>query len=62
MVRATLGKPPPLVKGLCLHHEKNLCPEEPVTHIGKQLNLPYTADGSINEGKALKSILHPVGI
>ena len=35
--------------------------EEPVTHIGKQLNLPYTADGSINEGKALKSILHPVG-
>ena len=35
--------------------------EEPVSHIGKQLNLPYTGDGSIHEGKALKSILHPVG-
>ncbi|GIR38113.1 MAG: hypothetical protein CM15mP49_34980 [Actinomycetota bacterium] len=33
--------------------------EEPVTHIGKQLNLPYTADGSINEGKALKPYSSP---
>ena len=32
-----------------------------MTHRGKQLNLPYTDEGSIHEGKALKSILHPVG-
>ena len=35
--------------------------EEPVTHAGKQLSLPFIGDGSIHEGKALKSIIHPVG-
>jgi F420-dependent oxidoreductase-like protein len=35
--------------------------EEPVTHTGKQLSLPFIGDGSVHEGKALKSIIHPVG-
>jgi len=35
--------------------------ETPVTHVGKQLNLPFEGVGSIGEGKALKSIHHPVG-
>jgi len=35
--------------------------ETPVTHAGKQLNLPFEGVGSIGEGKALKSIHHPVG-
>ena len=35
--------------------------EGPVTHIGKQLNLPFEGNGSIGEGKALKSIHHPIG-
>lgn len=32
--------------------------EEPVTHDGKQIQLPYTGDGALDVGKPLKSILH----
>ena len=33
--------------------------EHPLEHDGAQLSLPFTGTGSIGEGKALKSILHP---
>jgi len=32
--------------------------EEPVTHQGKELSLPYTGPGALGIGKPLKSILH----
>lgn len=33
--------------------------EEPVTHAGKEISLPYTGEGALGIGKPLKSILHP---
>lgn len=35
--------------------------EGPVSHDGAEISLPYNGPGSIGQGKALKSILHPVG-
>lgn len=32
--------------------------EEPVTHDGRQIQLPYTGEGALGIGKPLKSILH----
>jgi F420-dependent oxidoreductase-like protein len=32
--------------------------EEPVTHDGKEISLPYKGEGALGIGKALKSILH----
>jgi F420-dependent oxidoreductase-like protein len=32
--------------------------DEPVTHAGKEISLPYTGPGSVGLGKPLKSILH----
>ena len=32
--------------------------EEPVTHEGKEISLPFTGEGSLGIGKALKSIMH----
>ena len=32
---------------------------DPLEHMGKQIQLPYTGLGSTGQGKALKSILHP---
>ena len=32
--------------------------EEPVTHDGKEISLPYTGEGSAGLAKPLKSILH----
>jgi F420-dependent oxidoreductase-like protein len=40
---------------------KVLARDEPVTHDGGEISLPYTGPGSNGEGKALKSILHPAG-
>ena len=40
---------------------KVLARDEPVTHDGGEISLPYTGPGSNREGKALKSILHPAG-
>jgi F420-dependent oxidoreductase-like protein len=33
--------------------------EDPVTHDGREISLPYTGPGALGQGKALKSILHP---
>ena len=38
---------------------KVLAREEPVTHDGRQIRLPWTGEGAVGQGKALKSILHP---
>ncbi|MCU1397175.1 MAG: putative F420-dependent oxidoreductase [Acidimicrobiales bacterium] len=35
--------------------------EVPVSHDGRELTLPYTGPGSLGQGKALKTILHPLG-
>lgn len=35
--------------------------EEPVTHDGAEISLPYDGPGAIGQGKPLKSILHPAG-
>ena len=32
--------------------------EEPVTHDGREISLPYTGEGALGVGKPLKSILH----
>ena len=40
---------------------KVLAREEPVTHDGPEISLPYRGPGSIGQGKPLKSIMHPVG-
>jgi len=34
--------------------------EAPVSHDGTEITLPYAGPGSLGQGKALKSILHPV--
>ena len=39
---------------------KVLARDEPVTHAGKQIALPYDGPGAIGQAKALKSILHPL--
>ena len=38
---------------------KVLAREEPVTHDGRQIPLPWTGEGAVGQGKPLKSILHP---
>ncbi|GJM38275.1 MAG: LLM class F420-dependent oxidoreductase [Acidimicrobiales bacterium] len=40
---------------------KVIAREEPVSHDGAEISLPYEGPGSIGQGKALKSILHPAG-
>ena len=34
---------------------------EPLTYEGKEFTLPYNGPGAVGQGKALRSILHPVG-
>ena len=38
---------------------KVLARDEPVTHDGRQISLPYVGEGALGQAKALKSILHP---
>ncbi len=40
---------------------KVIARDGPVTHDGLEISLPYEGPGSIGQGKALKSILHPAG-
>ncbi len=53
------GKPNPMLRDYVAIMRKVLRREEPVSHDGDQITLPYTGEGSIGQGKALKSILHP---
>jgi F420-dependent oxidoreductase-like protein len=55
---ASHGSPPRLRDYLTIVR-KVLSREEPVSHDGPEIQLPYTGPGSLGQGKALKSILHP---
>jgi F420-dependent oxidoreductase-like protein len=39
---------------------KVLAREEPLSHDGTEISLPYSGDGALGQGKALRSIMHPV--
>jgi F420-dependent oxidoreductase-like protein len=52
------GRPYYRIKDYVTIMKKILAREEPVTHDGKEIALPYTGPGAIGVGKPLKSILH----
>ena len=52
------GKPYYRIKDYVSIMKKIWAREEPVTHDGREIQLPYTGEGSMGIGKPLKSILH----
>jgi F420-dependent oxidoreductase-like protein len=52
------GKPYYRIKDYVAIMRKILRREEPVTHEGREISLPYTGEGAMGVGKPLKSILH----
>jgi F420-dependent oxidoreductase-like protein len=54
------GHPNQRVRDYVTIVRKVLDRKEPVAHDGPEIQLPYTGPGSIGQGKALKSIMHPV--
>lgn len=52
------GKPYYRMKDYVAIMKKIWAREEPVTHAGKEISLPYTGEGALGVGKPLKSILH----
>ena len=52
------GRPYYRVKDYVAIMRKIWAREEPVTHDGREISLPYTGEGGLGVGKALKSILH----
>jgi len=52
------GKPYYRIKDYVTIMKKIWAREEPVTHEGKEISLPYTGEGALGVGKPLKSILH----
>tara|TARA_B100000686_G_C16738631_1_gene945196 strand:+ start:538 stop:1578 length:1041 start_codon:yes stop_codon:yes gene_type:complete len=52
------GKPYYRIKDYVSIMRKVFRREEPVTHEGKEISLPFTGEGSLGIGKALKSIMH----
>ena len=52
------GKPYYRLKDYVTIMKKIWAREEPVTHDGKEISLPYTGPGALGVGKPLKSILH----
>ncbi len=52
------GKPYYRIKDYVSIMKKIWAREEPVTHDGKEISLPYTGEGALGIGKPLKSILH----
>src|SRR5881392_1029150 len=52
------GKPYYRMKDYVAIMRKIFAREEPVTHDGKEISLPYTGEGSAGLAKPLKSILH----
>jgi F420-dependent oxidoreductase-like protein len=54
------GKPNARLRDYVTIARKVLDREEPVTHDGPEISLPYRGPGSIGQGKPLKSIMHPV--
>ncbi len=53
------GKPNARLRDYLTIVRKVLDRREPVSHDGPEIQLPYRGPGSIGQGKALKSILHP---
>lgn len=54
------GNPNKVLRDYVTIMRKVLAREEPVSHDGDEIALPYTGPGSIGQGKPLKSIMHPV--
>jgi F420-dependent oxidoreductase-like protein len=54
------GKPNQRLRDYVTILRKVLDRKEPVSHDGPEIQLPYTGPGAIGQGKALKSIMHPV--
>lgn len=52
------GKPYYRIKDYVTIMKKIWAREEPVTHDGREISLPYTGPGAMGVGKPLKSILH----
>lgn len=52
------GRPYYRIKDYVAIMKKIFAREEPVTHDGKEISLPYTGEGALGIGKPLKSILH----
>ena len=52
------GKPYYRIKDYVTIMKKIWAREEPVTHEGREISLPYTGEGALGIGKPLKSILH----
>jgi F420-dependent oxidoreductase-like protein len=53
------GRPSHRVRDYVAIVRKVLRREGPVSHAGREIQLPYTGPGSLGFGKPLKSILHP---
>jgi F420-dependent oxidoreductase-like protein len=53
------GSPYYRIKDYVAIMRKVLKREEPVTHMGREISLPYSGPGATGLGKPLKSILHP---
>jgi F420-dependent oxidoreductase-like protein len=54
------GRPNTRIRDYVAIFRKVLAREEPVTHAGAEISLPYDGPGALRQGKALKSIMHPV--
>jgi F420-dependent oxidoreductase-like protein len=52
------GKPTARLRDYITILRKVIAREGPVTHDGPEISLPYTGEGALGQGKALKSILH----
>ena len=52
------GKPYYRIKDYVSIMKKIFAREEPVTHEGKEISLPFTGEGALGIGKPLKSIMH----
>ena len=52
------GKPNTRIRDYVAIMRKIFAREEPVSHAGKEIALPYTGEGAMGIGKPLKSILH----
>jgi F420-dependent oxidoreductase-like protein len=55
------GKPVARLRDYIEITRKVLDRQDPVSHEGKEISLPYRGPGGLGQGKALKSILHPAG-
>ena|SRR5438270_5125658 len=55
------GRPTARLRDYVEITRKVLDRQAPVTHDGQEISLPYRGPGSIGQGKALRSILHPSG-